>query len=110
MARPDLFPDLPGAENYNGQIIEAHNRIAVSYNAASALLRQETSDHIRLRIHADRLSTRFVPILEALEVELHNGEWVTEAAAALFNLIDELKASSRRIASQYVSLMYSIKE
>ena len=103
MARPDLFPDLPGAENYNGQIIEAHNRIAVSYNAASALLRQENNDYLRLRIHADRLSVRFIPMLKALENELQNDEWMIEAATALFALTDELRAALRRIASQCVS-------
>ena len=63
--RPQSFIELPNVD-FNSRILEAHSLIASSYDATSNLLRQESNDHIRLRIHADRLMTQILPLLEAL--------------------------------------------
>ena len=96
---PQNFLELPNAHQHNARLLEAYTIISNSYNAASTLLRRESTDHLRLRIHAERLSTQTIPLLEALERDIQDDAWVTEAATAVVNLIDRLKISSSRIAS-----------
>ena len=96
---PQHFPGLPNARRHDARILEAHGIISSSYNAASSLLQQESTDHLRLRIHAERLSNQTIPLLEALERDLQDDAWVTEAATAVVNLIDNLRTSSSRIAA-----------
>ena len=100
--RPQSFIGLPDNEEFNARIHEAYDLIASSYDAASLLLSRETTDYIRLRIHADRLSSQILPLLEALECELHNDGWITEAATAVIALINDLRRSSSQIVSMYV--------
>ena len=100
---PQHFPGLPNARRHDARILEAHGIISSSYNAASSLLRQESTDHLRLRIHAERLKAQTIPLLEALERDLQDDAWVTEAATAVVNLIDSLKISSSRIAAMCVT-------
>ena len=86
---PDIFLELPDAREYSAQICEAHDIITNSYNAVSDLLLHESVDHVRLCIHADRLSAQIVPLLEALERDMQNNEWIEEAATAIFSLIND---------------------
>ena len=97
---PLQFLNLPENGQYNARILQAHSIIARHYNAASSLLELESTDHIRLRIFADRLSTHILPLLEALERDLQDDEWVTAAATAVVDLINSLKSSLSRIAAR----------
>ena len=103
MVRPQIFPELPEREElFDDRIHRARDLIAASYNAASNLLLEEISDSIRLQIHAQRLSTRFLPLLEALERDLQDQEWIAGAVRALLDLINDLNLAAQRVASMYV--------
>lgn len=65
-----------------------------SYDQAVALLRLEDDDPLRLNLYADQLLTRTVPILQALEQEITDIDWLTESAQAIAVLIRELQKAA----------------
>jgi hypothetical protein len=86
MAHPAEFPPLPRRpEDFTWplDVLKAHNIISVGYERAAAMLRQEEGDPLRLRIHAEDIIGKLVPILEALEPEVGDQEWVEACAHAL---------------------------
>ena len=97
---PLQFLELPNDRQHDARILEAHSIISRHYNAALSLLALESTDHIRLQIYADRLSTNLIPLLEALERDLEDDIWVTEAATAVINLFNSLKTSLSWIATR----------
>ncbi|KAF7339237.1 Integrase catalytic domain-containing protein [Mycena venus] len=86
MAHPAEFPPLPHTpEEFTWplDVLKAHDIISVGYERAAALLRQEEGDPLRLRIHAEDIIGKLVPILEALEPEVGDQEWLEACAHAL---------------------------
>jgi hypothetical protein len=86
MVHPAKFPPLPQTpDNFNWapDVLQAHQIITVGYDRASALLRQEEGDPLRLRIHSEEILNKFVPILEALEPEVGDQPWLETCAHTL---------------------------
>jgi hypothetical protein len=94
---PAEFPPLPehfDNDNWSPNVIQAHSILFDAYSHAFQALNAGDSDAHRLRIHSDRLLNRMLPILEAMEPEVLNPEWVKHGAEALAGLVLELEGSS----------------
>ncbi|KII92778.1 hypothetical protein PLICRDRAFT_172830 [Plicaturopsis crispa FD-325 SS-3] len=94
---PAHFPALPmhpDGTDWNGNIYAAHNIVCETYNQAVQLLRQEDGDPLRLRIHSENIYHRMVPILQALEPEVFNREWIIEAANSLAAVMTRLERAA----------------
>lgn len=80
---PEQFPPLPEQPDndvWSANALEAHSILQNSYNHGLQALRAGDNDAHRLRIHSDRILNRMLPILEALEPEVLNHEWVHAVA------------------------------
>ena len=95
MVRPQSLLNLPElSEDVNTpQILEAYGIISNHYNYASGLLREDSCDPIRLRLHSQKLLSRTVPLLKALGTKLRNDEWILRVAQDLKSLVDEIDAA-----------------
>lgn len=93
---PPHFPPLPAAlaRPWSPNVLAAHRLMSESYDQAVALLRLEDDDPLRLNLYADQLLTRTVPILQALEQEITEIDWLTESAQAIAVLIRELQKAA----------------
>ena len=95
---PAHFPDLPGPLDDKGpweqNVHKAHTIITDTFSRATALLRQEDGDALWLRIHSERILQRIIPLLEALEPEVQNPNWIAECAHALATVMVALETSA----------------
>jgi hypothetical protein len=75
-------------------MLSAHEILSNVYSSATQLLCQEDGDTLRLRIHSERIFTRMIPILEAMEPEISNSEWIAESANALAGVMAQLETAT----------------
>lgn len=99
-ALPDEFPALP--EHFDGgvwppNVLEAYSILENSYQYALEALNAGDNDGHRLQLHSEKIQTRMLPILEAMEIEVLNPEWLKESAEALAGLVLELEVSASSI-------------
>lgn len=97
---PDEFPALP--EHFDGgewspNVLQAYSLLENSYRYALEALRAGDSDGHRLQLHSEKIQTRMLPILEAMEAEVLNIEWLTASAEALACLVLELEVAASSI-------------
>ena len=67
---PDSFPRLPHRapdDTWPASITRAHSLLENGFNHARYALRTSENDSHQLRIHSNRIQTRMVPVLQALE-------------------------------------------
>lgn len=93
---PPQFPPLPASRiaPWSANVLAAHRLISEGYDKAVALLRLEDGDPLRLNLYADNLLTRTVPILQALEQEITDVDWLTAGAQAIAVLICALQKAA----------------
>lgn len=97
MVRAAHFPALPLTPeefNWSPDVLQAHKIIATAYDRASTLLQQEEADPLRLRIHAEQILNKSVPILEALVPEVGDQGWIETCAHALGQITVDLERSA----------------
>lgn len=97
MVHPTDFPPLPLTPeefNWSPDVLRAHDIITTAYDRASALLRQDEGDPLRLRVHSEQVVNRLVPILEALVPEVGDQRWLEASANALGAITVELERSA----------------
>lgn len=97
MVHPAAFPSLPLTPeefNWSPDVLRAHSIIAAAYERASAMLRQEEADPLRLRIHSEQVLNKLVPILEALLPEIGDYIWLEAGANALGQITVDLERAA----------------
>lgn len=97
---PNVFPALP--DHFDGgvwspNVLHAHSLLENTYQYALEALNAGDNDGHRLQLHSEKLQTRMLPILEAMEAEVLNFEWLKAAAEALAGLVLELEVSASSI-------------
>lgn len=97
---PDTFPDLPA--HFDGgvwppNVVQAYGILQGSYQYALEALNAGDNDGHRLELHSEKIQTRMLPILEAMEVEVLNPEWLKASAEALSGLVVQLEVSASTI-------------
>ena len=109
-ARPDRFFDLPLAIEPSANTIRAYNIISGAYNRAHQVLCEQDSDPLRLRIHSERLFNRIVPLLKALEAEVHGLEvglyWILDCSRIIGSIITELEHAAINAERMYVLAIF----
>jgi hypothetical protein len=95
---PAHFPDLLAPRDDEGpwgpNVHKAYTIISDMFSRATALLRQEDGDALRLRIHLERFLQWTIPLLEATEPEIQNPNWIAECAHGLAAVMVTLKTSA----------------
>jgi hypothetical protein len=95
---PAHFPDLPAPSEDEGHwptnVHKAYDIISDSFNRASQLLRQEDGDALRLRVHSEKIFRRTIPLLEALDPEVHNPHWTAECVHSLAGVVVALEKAA----------------
>lgn len=107
MPRPQVFPDLPVCPptlaSWPAGVLEGYNHICDAYNHASTLLRQEESDPLRLRINSERLLSRSIPLLKAMDAQMRGCRaWNLSSAGAMIALITELNSAAENADAVFV--------
>ncbi|KAF8546361.1 hypothetical protein OG21DRAFT_1527881 [Imleria badia] len=74
------LPLLPAKVLGGPDVHHAHELLQDAYQRAVALLQQEDIDPLHVHIHADQISQRMVPLLEALQNEVEDTNWITTCA------------------------------
>ena len=100
------FPSLP--DHFEGgcwstNVVKAHSILSTAYHHAYEVLHASESDTHRLRLHSDRLMSRMFPILDVMEPEVLNQEWLKLAAESMANLYLELEGAALAVENVYVS-------
>lgn len=101
---PDEFPALP--EHFDGEVWspdvrKAYSLLETAYQYGFEALNAGDNDSHRLRLHSDKLLNRMFPILEAMEAEVLNPQWLKLSAEALAGLVLELEVSAVAIENVY---------
>lgn len=95
---PLVFPALPNPLDnelhWTANIVTAHGILSNTYEQATRLLRQEDGDALRLRIHSERIFRRMIPILQAMDPEVNDPEWVSDCAHALAGVMAQLETAA----------------
>ncbi|KAJ7033346.1 hypothetical protein C8F04DRAFT_1184327 [Mycena alexandri] len=94
MVHPAQFPDLPPTPEefyWPPDVLQAHRILTRDYARASTLVRQEQADPLRLRVHAEGVVDKLVPILEALVPEVGDQGWLEACATALGQITIDLE-------------------
>ncbi len=105
---PASFASLPvsiNGQQWSSAVEEAHTTISHAYNTAYRILREEDNDPVRLRFHCNRILYHSLPLLEALEPEVHSDEWVLHGAQILARLVTQLDSATIQNDSLYVSVL-----
>ena len=100
------FPSLPhhfdGPDTeYSANAIAAHEILTETYHCAYRTLQASDNDTHRLRLHSDKIVNRMLPILEAMEPEILNNEWMVASMETLAGLVLELEGTAAAIERRY---------
>lgn len=102
MEIPDSFPSLPhrsSEDPWPANIIHAHALLKDAFTHSQYALRTSDNDSHRLRIHSNRIQTRMVPILQALErpavAQILDIQWTLNATYIFRNIILCLEEAAR---------------
>lgn len=102
------LPPLPphaAHEAWSPNVLQAYEIISDIYRAASQAILQE-ADCVRLKLHAERLTTDAVPILIALENHAENEnvslEWLYSCTECIGALVVKLCEAQETTRSRYV--------
>jgi hypothetical protein len=95
---PAQFPDLPApAEDerpWRQNVLKAYGIISEAFSRATQLLRQEDGDALRLRIHSEKIMQRMIPLLDALDSEVHDPNWTSVCTHVLAGVMVALEAAA----------------
>lgn len=78
-----VLPPHPDGALWSPNVRQAHDILRDGYLHGEQALRQSDNDAHRLHLHSDKILNRMLPILEALEPEVMNNEYIKEAAERL---------------------------
>ncbi|KAJ6528482.1 hypothetical protein B0H19DRAFT_1274705 [Mycena capillaripes] len=101
---PEEFPALPPHFDSNvwpPNVVEAHSILNSTYQYALEALYASDNDGHRLQLHSEKIQTRLLPILEAMEPEVLNPEWLKASAEALAGLVLELEVAASQGGINY---------
>ncbi|KAH6905449.1 hypothetical protein BKA70DRAFT_1085526, partial [Coprinopsis sp. MPI-PUGE-AT-0042] len=90
------FPHLPPPQDrlhWSENVLQSFDMLQQEHERASALLRQDEADPVRMRIQASTIREKMIPLLKALENELPGEEWVVDAAEELLDTTFKLIAA-----------------
>lgn len=97
-ALPYAFPELPqfleGEFRWSANVETTHSLLVEAYDRATQLLCQENGDALRLRIHSENIFSRSIPLLEAMEPEVNDFNWVSECAHVLAKVMVQLESAA----------------
>ncbi|KAK6968889.1 Integrase catalytic domain-containing protein [Favolaschia claudopus] len=100
-----LLEELPGlpahfdGEVWSPNVTQGYHILQNGYKYAYEALNAGDNDTHRLRLHSEKLLNRLFPILDAMEAEVLNSDWIETCAVALAGLILELEDSAAAIAN-----------
>lgn len=94
--RPARFPGIPDSvtaarPSSMASVQQAHGILTEAYDSASRLLRFEDGDPLRLRLYADRLMLKMIPMVLELEKVVDCQEWLVECTLSITALVRELE-------------------
>lgn len=92
---PSAIPPLPHTVGgWSINVVNAHHILDDAFKRALAVLRQEDSDPLRLRVVSENLVNDMVPILEGMESDGISREYIEQCIHALGPLVYELHVSA----------------
>lgn len=75
-------------------MLKAYGIISEAFLRATQLLRQEDGDALRLRILSEKIMQRTIPLLDALDSEVHDPNWTSDCTHALAGVMVALEAAA----------------
>ncbi|KAF7288225.1 Integrase catalytic domain-containing protein [Mycena chlorophos] len=103
---PAQFPDLPSHFDnglWPSTVMQAHQIASDAYRYTFEALNASDNDAHRLRLHADKLLGRILPIVQAMELEVLNSEWIEEASVLIAGLGLGLETAAAAVEKVHTS-------